>query len=232
MNTPASKNPIQGLFITGTDTGVGKTVIGASLVCHLYRSGIDVQPRKPVESGCTRVKVNLLPADGLTYQNAVDHTTALDIITPFRFSAALAPSRAARLENKHLSISQLESAVRYQLNPDSICIVEGAGGFYSPIAEDGLNSDLAQALGLPILLVAADHLGCINHVLLTLEAIMRKDLECRAVVLNTVASAVIRNNMDNSAELEKLTGVPIVKTRFTDSFPVDVEPLIELIKKI
>jgi dethiobiotin synthetase len=218
---------MRGLFITGTDTGVGKTFIGQSLVQKLYQSGIDVQPRKPVESGCVNNNDQLIPEDGLAYHEATDKTVALDTITPLRFQAAVAPPRAAQLENKTLSLAQLEFATQQNLTSDSFCIVEGAGGFYSPIAEDGLNADLAKALNLPVLLIAADRLGCINHVLLTLEAIKSAQLECQAIVMNKADESPYDPGMDNIAALKKLVSAPIFQSNYNHF--IDSTPFIELV---
>jgi dethiobiotin synthetase len=227
----SKRKTLRGLFITGTDTGVGKTAVGTALARELYRTGYNVQPRKPVESGCRLENGILIPADGLAYHLAVNRTIMLETITPHRFSATLAPPYAARLEKRTISIPQLDAAVRQSLQSDDYCIVEGAGGFYSPIAEDGLNADLAQALGLPVLLVAADRLGCINHVLLSLEAIRRKNLQCAAMVLNECSQADVNNKMHNIAELKKLTTVPIIKTDFNNSKPTNIDALLDLIPR-
>lgn len=218
--------PQRGLFITGTDTGVGKTAVGAALVKALAQTGLDVQPRKPVESGCSLEGGDLLPGDGLTYQAALSQPLKLEIITPYRFAAALAPPTAARLENKTITLAELGGAVRNSLSENSCCIVEGAGGFYSPIAEDGLNADLAQKLGLPVLLIAADRLGCINHILLTLEAIHRRGLECVALVLNRTDQNTDTSSLHNAAELTRLISTPVIDTDYSDTSAPDVSNLL------
>ncbi len=191
----------RGLFITGTDTGVGKTWIGTRLARALQRGGVDVRARKPVESGCERRGGELLPLDGAAYREALANVEALCTITPYRLAHALSPARAARLEGVDLSLQRLEAAARAGVASDDFLLVEGAGGFYSPLALDGSNADLAARLGLPLLLVAPDRLGVINHVLLTSEAAARRGLTLAAVLLNPLPGADAPAGMDNRDEL-------------------------------
>lgn len=233
MPDSASKQKnLNGLFITGTDTGVGKTAIGTALVRTLYSAGCRVQPRKPVETGCRLENGRLIPADGLAYRLAVNRTVELETITPYCFAAPLAPPYAARLEKRSITIRELNAAVRRTLQTDHYCIVEGAGGFYSPIAGDGLNADLAQVLGLPVILVAAERLGCINHILLSLQAIESKNLACTAIVLNECKQTDLHSTMSHADELKKLTTVPVIRTGFVGgSLPVNADALLDLIPR-
>ena len=175
---------LRGVFVTGTDTGVGKTYVGAVVIRCLRARGVSVVPRKPVESGCEGAGGELIPADGTVLHTAAGRPSTLDEVCPYRFEQPLSPARAARLEGLDLTIADLELACRHGVGEHDFLWVEGAGGFYSPLAGDGLNADLAACLGLPVLLVAADRLGCINHVLLTVEAIRTRELDLVAVMLN------------------------------------------------
>jgi len=161
---------MNGVFITGTDTGVGKTVVACALTRALARAGHTVAVRKPVESGCARHAGQLEPADGAALARAAGHRETLDTVTPMRLAHALSPERAAHLEGVQLTLHDLIAAARIGDESDFF-VVEGAGGFLSPLASDALNADLALALGLPVLVVAEDRLGSINHTLLTVEAI-------------------------------------------------------------
>jgi len=202
---------MQGLFITGTDTGVGKTWVGSKLARLLTIHGITVAPRKPIESGCDSLDGKLIPADALQYFHATDAHEPLDVICPYRYSKVAAPDQAARNTGQPLGLEMLVDAC--QSNNDHFLIVEGAGGFYSPIAEHALNADLAQALKLPVLVVAADRLGCQNHVLLTLEAITQKDLQAIAIVLNQV-SPESSSDFNNQAALQERTAVPVFSVSY------------------
>ena len=200
----------RGLFVTGTDTGVGKTQVGAAVASLLRDRGVIVQPRKPVESGCRRIDGRLLPLDALTLRTAAGLDLPLDMICPHAFEPALSPERAALLSNLALTLQDLVHACRFGVGADDFLLVEGAGGFYSPLAAGALNADLASALGLPVLLVAADRLGVISHTLLTAEAIGRRGLTLAAVVLNRV-EPLSDPEMENASDLSRWLGrAPIV----------------------
>ena len=198
---------VKGLFITGTDTGVGKTWIGTRLVEFLLTQNQAIAPRKPVESGCLQADGQFFPQDALAYHEAIHKQGKLETICPFRFSAAVAPPVAAKQQGTPIFLGDISQ--HCIAKPQEWLIVEGAGGFYSPIAEDGLNSDLADQLQLPVLLIATDKLGCINHILLTLEAIHQKGLKTLAVVLNKHPGSV-DTLMNNAAELKRYTDTPIL----------------------
>ena len=198
---------MHGLFVTGTDTNVGKTYIATLLARELITRDCKVTPRKPVESGCLNQQGELIPADALALKQASNFRGDLNEICPYRFEAAVSPVRAARLQNQQLSIEQLAEACKTN-NDKSFLLVEGAGGFYSPLADNGLNADLATALQLPVLLVAEDRLGCLNQILLTAEAIAHRGLNLAAIVLNQ-KSTDIDNNMNNAEDLGEHIDVPI-----------------------
>jgi dethiobiotin synthetase len=200
---------MRGLFITGTDTGVGKTHVGSRLAAWLHARGVPVKARKPVESGCPRRDGRLWPQDAAAYHAALGGAEALERICPWRLEAALSPERAARLEGVGFTLEDLVAACRAGVGAEDFLLVEGAGGFYSPIAPRALNADLAVALGLPVLLVAADRLGVIHQVLVTAEAIARRGLTLAGVVLNEVTP---RQDplLDNAADLAGWLGATIL----------------------
>lgn len=183
-----------GFFITGTDTDVGKSYFGSLLVAYLYKQGRKVQPRKPIESGCTLQNNQLIPNDGLAYHKATNKEVPLDIITPYRYEPALAPLHAMSKKNS-INLQQLTEAVYQDYNQEELLIVEGAGGFYSPLCIDASNADLARAIQLPIVLIVGNKVGCINHCLLTVEAIVNKSLSIAAIIIN--------DNQQNNNLLDK-----------------------------
>ena len=199
----------RGLFITGTDTGVGKTRTGTLLIRELVRRGIRIRARKPVESGCTRQGNELLPADALALQAAAGGREALDRICAFPLEAPVSPTRAAGLAGQSLKLEQLVAACRDEVGAEDFLVVEGAGGFLSPLTGDALNADLAQRIGLPVVLVAADRLGAIHQVLVTAEAIERRGLLLAAVVLNRLDPA-LDPRLDNAAELAHWLGMAVI----------------------
>lgn len=196
----------KGVFITATDTGAGKTYVGCRLVVALRRKDVVVAPRKPVESGCTPGESELVPADGLAYWRACGGEVPLSTICPHRLAVPASPERAAQLAGRHLTLEMLVEACD---DDSGMRVVEGAGGFYSPIAEQALNADLAHRLGFPVLLVVADRLGCVNHALLTADAIQRRGLKLLAVVMNPMGRPV-DPALDNAGAINAYLGEPVL----------------------
>ncbi len=220
----------KGLFITGTDTDVGKTYIGAQIVARLHDLELDVVPRKPIESGCECVDGSLHPDDANKYYEAIQKKYPLTEICPFRFEPAISPQRAARLVNKPISVQETKQACLANVNEENFLVVEGAGGFYSPLCENGLNADLAETLRLPVLLVANDQLGCINHILLTVEAIQQRGLTLNAIVLNN-RNAPHDKAMNNQEDLQSLLNVPIFAVANNEAIKSD-SPIVNFIVKL
>ncbi|MFN3919633.1 MAG: dethiobiotin synthase [Methylohalobius sp.] len=225
---------VSGLFITGTDTGVGKTFIGAALVRALKRSGLKVWVRKPVETGCVRTPSGLLPQDAQLLNRAAGDLEPLKTVCPYRFEAAVSPERAARLCGQALELELLVEACRPP--GKGVMLVEGAGGFYSPIAAASLNADLAQALAFPVLVVAADRLGVIHQVLTTLEAVASRGLDSVGVVLNQIRRSDAPT-MDNFEDLQRFSQAPIYPVPFLppgDEIVLEqaLRPLIERLKSL
>ncbi|HWP01527.1 MAG TPA: dethiobiotin synthase [Methylococcus sp.] len=215
------KSGIRGLFVTGSDTGVGKTRVGAALARLLVEQGVSVRPRKPVESGCPREAGRLFCQDAWALKSAAESPDPIETVCPYPFARAVAPDRTARLAGISLTIDNLAEACRAGVGREDFLLVEGAGGFYSPLASDGLNADLAVNLGLPVLLVVADRLGCINHTLLTVEAIHRRGLLLAGVILNR-RDPILDADLDNAADLHNWLGLPIFRLPYyfdRDSWP-------------
>ncbi|NOR41873.1 MAG: dethiobiotin synthase [Gammaproteobacteria bacterium] len=192
---------MQGVFITGTGTEVGKTFVAVEIARQLTQRKVTVIPKKPIESGCIRQGDELIPQDALALKNAANYSGSLSDVCPYRFEPPISPVRAAHLANKVLTTEQLFS-ICLQGSEDGFLLIEGAGGFYSPLAENGLNADLAVALQLPVLLVADDKLGSLSQVLLNAEAIQMRGLQIAGVVMNNLNN---NNNehMDNTADLRE-----------------------------
>jgi dethiobiotin synthetase len=211
---------MQGVFITGTDTGVGKTRIGVLLAKALYKKNIRVIPRKPVESGCKTITGALIPADALALKQAARYEGKLREVCPYRFAQPVSPVRAAHLSNTQLTTEQLVNACRHD-DDEGFTLVEGAGGLYSPLSEDGLNADLASALKLPVLLVAEDRLGVLNHVLLNIEALDMYDLDLAGIVLNNLDNNRDRH-MDNAADLRARLDCAVFKQNYCGNISDDL----------
>lgn len=212
-----------GYFITGSDTDVGKTWIACQIVAQLRRLGIDVETRKPAESGCREGDDGiLLTHDAAALQQANGNRETIDRINPYRYRAALAPHRAARLQGERIELQSLIDACSRD-DPGHRLIVEGAGGFYSPLAENGLNADLASTLQLPVIVVVNDRIGAVNQALMTLQAVASRQLRAVAVVLNQVETQG-DSAMDNAADLASWCDTPIFRCGHYGELPPIFDP--------
>lgn len=200
---------MKGLFVTGTDTDVGKTWVGCLLIKALVANGVSVQPRKPAESGWPEAPERITQTDAWRLADAANQTDQLNIICPNRFPAPLSPVRAARMVNKAINLETITAQCTDKIKPSDFLYVEGAGGFYSPLVQDGLNADLASQLQLPIILVANNRLGCINHILMTHEIIQQRQLNLVAVVLNQVEEVDHSTAMNNQEDLQEYIASPV-----------------------
>lgn len=212
---------MHGIFITGTSTEVGKTYIGTLLAKALAEKNITVIPRKPIESGCEIINGELVPSDAQALKAACGYQGRLQDVCPYRFAPPVSPARAARLAGQTVTTEQLTAACFHE-SENGFMLVEGAGGFYSPLTEDGLNADLAMALQLPVLLVAKNALGVINQVLLSTEVINRRGLQLAAVVLNDIDhSHGLKDEMDNAADLAAMLdcGIYVYNARASARLP-------------
>lgn len=198
----------KGFFITGNDTAVGKTHVCCQIIHQLKSQLPSLKVRKPVESGCQLAEAGYIAADGEALFRANDCRENIDLVTPLRFAAALAPDQAARREQQSLTLAKIENAVWNNIEDEDFILVEGAGGFYSPIAEDGLNADLATRLGLAVIVIIEDRLGAINQALLTIRAIEACHLDIRAIILNQ-RQAQKPEDCNNLAALSRLVSYPL-----------------------
>jgi|CXWL01.1.fsa_nt_gi dethiobiotin synthetase len=180
MTLPARK---QGCFITGTDTGVGKTVFTCALALALRRRGYTVGVMKPIETGCP--PEHLSDSDAERLRAASGSHAPLTLIRPYQVSHALAPFTAATAEHIAIDITRIRDAYNCLADNHDLVLVEGIGGLLVPLTPTLLVRDLITALGLPTFVVGRTALGGINHALLTLEALQSKSLPLLGLVLNT-----------------------------------------------
>lgn len=198
-----------GLFITGTDTGVGKTYVAALVSMSLRRAGHKVGVYKPAASGCN----NGVSDDAVALWEAAGQPGELDAVCPQCFAAPLAPHLAAQAEGKRVNKDLLRLAVTYWQDLSDIVIVEGAGGLLSPISDDDFVADLVIEFGYPLVLVASNRIGVINQVLQTLHVAKtyRGGMQVAAVVLNDVErSSDDPSCASNLNELQRLCDVPVL----------------------
>ena len=180
---------MRGLFVTGTDTDVGKTYVAAMVVRALRAAGRSVGVYKPAASGCRREGDRLISDDALTLWSAAGEPGELDRVCPQCFAAPVAPHLAARMEGKQIDAALLRSGIEYWKERSEIVVVEGAGGLMSPLGDCEYVGDLAADLGFPLLVVSRNVLGTINATLQTLIAATAfgEGLVLAGVVLNNPA---------------------------------------------
>ncbi|MEH6455033.1 MAG: dethiobiotin synthase [Cocleimonas sp.] len=219
---------MKGLFVTATDTNVGKTWLGSRLITELKKLKMNVQARKPIESGWP-ISADVSETDAWKLASAMGQTDELDIVCPNRFSAALSPDRAAMLEGEIITLEQLYQDCLIGVDETDFLYVEGAGGFYSPICNDGLNADLAVSLGLPILLVVENRLGCINQALLNVEAIAKQGLNLSAIALNRPNVDQTDKAMDNFSDIQKRVDCEVIRFDYNQEKSDSIAKLAQLI---
>ena len=189
-------------FITGTDTAVGKTYVASLLTRALRRAGFDTVALKPICCG-SRNDVEALCA-------ASDNELSVETSNPFWFQTPVAPLVAARLENRDLDLQALAAWFERHRNRRRSLLVEGAGGWLVPLTPQATVADLAALFGLPVLLVVANRLGCLNHTFLTVESIRARGLDCRGIVLNTLPGNLSAATETNKRTMEEICDVPIL----------------------
>ncbi len=177
----------QSYFVVGTDTNVGKTYISRALLRHLSDQGFKTIGMKPIASGCELdAQGEFMNEDVMSLVQVSNILAAIDLVNPYRFIPAIAPHIAAKQIDVEISIEVIHSAYQQLKDQADVVIVEGAGGFLVPINQNQTLADLALVLDIPIILVVGMRLGCINHTLLTVEAIRSRDLELVGWVANQV----------------------------------------------
>ena len=184
--TGMTSKEVPGLFITGTDTGVGKTYVGALVARSLSAAGYRVGVYKPAASGCRRDGDTLVCDDALLLWETAGRPGPLERVCPQRFQAPLAPHLAARAEGRRLDPELLRRGLDYWSDRSEILLVEGAGGLMSPLGDEEYVADLACDFGFPLVVVARNALGTINQTLQTLIAasVHRGGLAVAGIVLN------------------------------------------------
>lgn len=174
----------KGLFITGTDTGVGKTFVGGLLASLLRRRGVDVGVMKPVESGCPRRDGVLYPQDAYYLKEKAKSEDPIEEIVPYTLELPAAPAVAAASEGVEIDLGRICETFAILAQRHDLTLVEGAGGLLVPLTEEADNTRLILALGVPALVVARANLGTINHTLLTVNWALHLGIEILGILIN------------------------------------------------
>lgn len=177
---------MKAFFITGTDTGVGKTYISCLIAKSLKEEGVRVGVMKPIETGCKKKGKTLLPLDGIKLKKASGADDPIDLIVPYRFHYPLSPYLASILEGRKINIKRIRNTYYKISNKYDIVIVEGAGGILTPIKKNFTYIDLIKELNLTGIIVASNRLGAINHILLTVDLLNRNGLSPLCIILNNL----------------------------------------------
>lgn len=198
-----------GIFITGTDTDVGKTVVSAGLALSLRKRGVKVGVMKPVATGCVG-EGRLVSYDAAFLMEAAENEYP-GLINPVRFRHPLSPNVAASIEHKTVNLDHVRHAYRELQKHYDFIIVEGIGGLLVPIAKDYFVANLIREFALPVLIVARSGLGTINHTLLTVDAAIVRGFDIRGIIFNRMPAANLSiAEMTNPKVIHELTGVPVL----------------------
>jgi len=217
------------VFVTGTDTEVGKTRLSVALVELLQQQGKKIAVMKPVASGCDMTADGLRNDDAMKLRQQADVDVAYDVVNPYAFAPAIAPHIAAKQANIEIDLDVIAQHFELIQSQADAVVVEGAGGWLVPINSTQTMADLAQSLALPVVLVVGIRLGCINHALLTVEAIKQSGLVLSAWVANNVEenpqSAEIIATLEQAISAPLLGEVPYLSAQQNAVDYLNVEKL-------
>lgn len=207
-----------GFFVTGTDTGVGKTLISSALIYHFAQRGLRSVGMKPVAAGCEPSSGDMISEDVLQLRMASNVELPLKVVNPYAFEPPLAPHIAAEMAGMRIELDFIQDAFKKAAQAVDILIVEGVGGFRVPLNEAEDTADLARELGLPVMLVVGMRLGCLNHALLTVESIAARGLKLVGWVANDIDSGMIAKK-ENLESLQKLITAPCLGVVSFQQYP-------------
>src|ERR1700722_17282634 len=193
------------LFISGTDTGVGKTTVACGLAAQFMQRGMRVGVMKPAETGCVTRNGEMIALDAIALRAAAESNDAIEVICPYRYSTPLAPAAAAVLEGREPPDLRRIAATYERLAADrDVMLVEGAGGIAVPITWSENYADLARLLNLELVLVVGNRLGCINGTVLSLEYAAQRGVRVIGYILNDLESESSPASQTNAQSLESL----------------------------
>lgn len=200
----------KGLFITGTDTGVGKTFVGGLLASLLRRRGVNVGVMKPVETGCPRRDGLLLPQDALFLKEKTQSQDPLEEIVPYAFELPAAPAVAAAREGITIDLRRICDTYAALAGRHDLTLVEGAGGLLVPLTGEADNASLILTLGIPALIVTRANLGTINHTLLTIRWALHLGIGVLGVLINHPSGPISDAEQANLEALLVRLPVPLL----------------------
>ena len=197
----------KGVFVTGSDTGVGKTVIAGAIAAAIKAHGLDVGVMKPVASGAKEIEGKLVSEDAVYLKKIIDSTDDDVLVNPILLKPPLAPTMAASKTGIQIDIDKIWKAYEELTNKHDFVVVEGIGGLMVPIDDTFFVADMVRKMDLPLVIVSRDYLGTINHTLLTVEYAKSRNIRIKGIVIN-----MLKNGDDFVREIEKYSSVPILGT--------------------
>lgn len=199
------------IFITGTDTGVGKTVVSAALAAAFRKRDIDAAVMKPIATGAVKKKNRLVSCDVEFLRKAARSKDEISLVNPYCADLPLAPAAAFKLRNKKISIDRVKDCLRKLLKRHEIVLVEGIGGLFVPIKDNYLVADLVKDLDIPLIVVSRNGLGAINHALLTIKQANDLGLDVLGIIFNnTYKPAADISRKTNPRIIKEISGADII----------------------
>jgi dethiobiotin synthetase len=203
----------KGYFITGTDTGVGKTLVAGGIAAILKNKGINVGVMKPIATGCKWINNRLISEDAVFLKLSAEVEDDYELINPISLEQPLAPTVATQLSNTKIDTDKINTAYDTLCERHDYIIVEGIGGLLVPIDEYYFVVDIAEEMELPVIVVCRPTLGTINHTLLTVSYARQHGLDVKGIIINESAEncdIIVKDT--NTDEIKRLTGLPIIGT--------------------
>jgi len=197
----------KGVFVTGSNTGVGKTVIAGAIAAAIKAHGLDVGVMKPVASGAKEIDGSLVSEDVVFLKKIIDSTDDDDLVSPIRLKPPIAPTIAAVKSGVPIDIDKVWKAYEVLSNRHDFVVVEGIGGLMVPVDDTLFVADLVRKMDLPLVIVGSDYLGTINHTLLTVEYAKSRNIRIKGIIIN-----MLKGDDGFVREIEKYSSVPILGT--------------------
>ena len=197
----------KGVFVTGSDTGVGKTVIAGAIAAAIKAHGLDVGVMKPVASGAKEIDGKLVSEDVVYLKKMVDSTDDDDLVNPIRLKPPIAPTMAASKSGVPIDIDKVWKSYEELTNRHDFVVVEGIGGLMVPVDDTLFVADLVCKMDLPLVIVVRDCLGTINHTLLTVEYAKSRNIRIKGIIIN-----MLKGDDGFVREIEKYSSVPVLGT--------------------
>lgn len=195
----------KGIFVTGIDTGVGKTVIAGAIAATIKAHGLDVGVMKPVATGAKEIEGRLVSEDVVYLKKIIGSTDDDDLVNPIRLKPALAPNMAASRAGITIDTGKVWKAYKELTDKHDFVVVEGIGGLMVPIDDNLLVADMALKMGLALVIVSKHYPGAINHTLLTLEYARSRNLRIKGIIFN-----MLKNGEDFVGEIGRFSSVRVL----------------------